>query len=101
MYFSNSPLHCSGRMRRDVSLNSVSLNDIGFDVDDAGALAVANHLQDQRYFQLLGVVHNTGFHKGIGAVDVINNYNERRELDLGGYRDRWASSSDAQNAQDT
>ena len=38
--------------------------DLGFDVDDAGAIAVANHLQDLGLCELRGVVHNTGFVEG-------------------------------------
>ena len=48
--------------------------DLGFDVDDAGAVAVANHLQDIGACEILGIVHNTGFYYGICGVDVINNY---------------------------
>ena len=74
--------------------------DLGFDVDDVGALAVANYLQDIGECEILGVIHNTGFFKGIGGVDVINNWYSRRNLEYGAYRDEWGSSDDAQNAQD-
>ena len=76
--------------------------DLGFDVDDAGAIAVANHLQDLGLCELRGVVHNTGFVEGIGAVDSIMNYygrgNDTRAY--GAYKGAWASSDDAQAAQD-
>ena len=78
--------------------------DLGFDVDDVGALAVANHLQDIGLCRLLAVVHNTGFVKGIGGVDVINNFYGRgsngTHLDLGAYTGAWGSSAAAQRAQD-
>ena len=41
--------------------------DLGFDVDDVGAVAVGNHLHDIGAANLLGVVHNTGFYYGIGG----------------------------------
>ena len=41
--------------------------DLGFDVDDVGAVAVGNHLHDIGAANLLGVVHNTGFLFGIGG----------------------------------
>jgi hypothetical protein len=59
----------------------------------------------------LGVIHNTGFYKGIGGVDVVNNYYGRGQggdasqqpsnLTLGAYRGQWGSSGDAQNSQDS
>lgn len=75
--------------------------DLGFDVDDAGAIAVANHLQDIGACKLLAIVHNTGFAKGIGGVSVINNwYNRSSSVKLGAYKGVWASSPAAQSAQD-
>ena len=69
--------------------------DLGFDVDDVGALAVANHLSDIGECDLLAVVHNTGFYEGIGGVDTINNYGrsgDQEELPLGAYHGPWGSS---------
>ena len=74
--------------------------DLGFDVDDAGALAVANHLQDIGACELLAVIHDTGFYKGVGGVDVINHFYNRTGVRLGAYRGAWASSQAAQSAQD-
>lgn len=48
-----------------------SFQDLGFDVDDAGALAVAHHLCSLDNCDIIGEVHNTGFVKGIGGVDII------------------------------
>lgn len=75
--------------------------DLGFDVDDVGAISVANHLQDIGACELLAVVHNTGFAKGIGGVSVVNNwYNRSSSVKLGAYKGVWASSAAAQSAQD-
>ena len=73
--------------------------DLGFDVDDAGAVAVGNHLQDIGACDLLGIVHNTGFYYGIGGVDVIDHYYGRTNLTLGAYTGQWGSSSQAQQNQ--
>merc|ERR1719361_94823 len=76
--------------------------DLGFDVDDAGAVAVGNHLMDIGACDLLGVVHNTGFYYGIGGVDVINNYYGRSNqtaMKLGAYTGAWGSSQSSQNNQ--
>jgi len=72
--------------------------DLGFDVDDAGALAIANHLQDIGKCKILAVIHNTAFYKGIGGVDVINHYYRRKNLDLGAYKGGWGANF--QSAQD-
>ncbi|KAL1504359.1 hypothetical protein AB1Y20_010765 [Prymnesium parvum] len=78
--------------------------DLGFDVDDVGALAVAHHLQDIGACQLLAVVHNTGFFKGIGGVDVVNQHYGRGSATsplLGAYTGGWGGGASAQAAQDS
>eukprot|EP00602_Paraphysomonas_sp_CaronLab_P000530 CAMPEP_0185021796 /NCGR_PEP_ID=MMETSP1103-20130426/4504_1 /TAXON_ID=36769 /ORGANISM="Paraphysomonas bandaiensis, Strain Caron Lab Isolate" /LENGTH=419 /DNA_ID=CAMNT_0027553539 /DNA_START=34 /DNA_END=1293 /DNA_ORIENTATION=- len=75
--------------------------DLGFDVDDVGAIAVGNYFQDIGEAEILAVIHNTAFYKGIGGVDVINHWYDRFDLELGGYRGQWGSSDDAQDAQDS
>jgi len=70
------------------------------------------NLQDIGACEILGVIHNTGFYKGIGGVDVVNNYYGRGQsgnanqqqpsnLTLGAYRGQWGSSGDAQSSQDS
>lgn len=71
-------------------------SDLGYGVDDIGALAVVNHLQDIGKCKLLGVLHNTGFYKGIGGVDVINSWYGRSNPVLGAYTGPWGSSDFAQ-----
>ena len=81
--------------------------DLGFDVDDVGAVSVGNHLADIGKCQLLGVVHNTGFYYGIGGVDVITHYYNRdynkvhsnSSILLGAYTGPWGSSPQSQNNQ--
>ncbi|GMH64177.1 hypothetical protein TrLO_g325 [Triparma laevis f. longispina] len=73
--------------------------DLGFDVDDVGALSVAHHLQDIGKAEIIAILHNTAFPKGIGGVDVIQNYYNSSAI-LGAYEGAWGSSDDAINAQD-
>ena len=71
-------------------------------MDDAGAIAVANHLADIGECEILGIVHNTGFYYGIGGVDVVTNYYRRSNLsnlNLGAYTGPWGSSQQAQDNQ--
>jgi len=87
----------------DAPVQLIIDTDLGFDVDDVGAIAVANHLQDVGACKLLAVIHNTGFYKGIGGVDVINGHYGRPTatgMSLGAYKGTWGSSSSAQSAQD-
>jgi len=74
--------------------------DLGFDVDDVGAISVANHLQDIGACKILAVIHNTGFHKGIGGCDVINNHYGRTTetgMALGAYKGPWGSTTGSQD----
>eukprot|EP01083_Nonionella_stella_P095305 267503_1 len=84
------------RVKESKPVQLIIDTDLGLDVDDVGAIAVANHLQDIGACRLLGVVHNTGFYYGIGGVDVINHYYGRSNLStykLGAYTGPWGSSS--------
>lgn len=76
--------------------------DLGFDVDDVGAIAVANYFQDIGEAEILCMVHNTGFYKGVGGIDVINSYYGRNHttIPIGAYKGAWGSSDDAQASQD-
>ncbi len=94
------PLLCLGRASADVPVQLVIDTDLGFDVDDVGAISVALHAQDIGLAEIKGIVHNTGFVKGIGGVDVIANYYNSSRLTLGAYTGAWGSSEDAQGAQD-
>mmetsp|Transcript_3204 Transcript_3204/g.6716 ORF Transcript_3204/g.6716 Transcript_3204/m.6716 type:complete len:456 (+) Transcript_3204:164-1531(+) len=67
--------------------------DLGFDVDDVGAIAVGHNLADQGYADILAIVHNTGFYEGIGGVDVINNwYGRSTSMEEGAYTGQWGSN---------
>ena len=67
-------------------VNLIVDTDLGFDVDDAGALAVAHHYADLGEVNLLATMHSTACDLGIAAVNVINTYYGRGHLPLGAYK---------------
>ena len=67
--------------------------DLGFDVDDVGAIAVANYLADRGECEIIAIAHNTAFYEGIGGVDsIVNWYGRHGALELGAYTGQWGSS---------
>jgi len=60
--------------------------DMDFDVDDVGALCVLHALQDLGEAELIGVVHNAGYPKAIGAVSVLNHFYGRDDIPLGAFK---------------
>ncbi|GMH88937.1 hypothetical protein TrST_g3681 [Triparma strigata] len=74
--------------------------DLGFDVDDVGAISVGHYLQDIGACEIVAILHNTGFPKGIGGVDVLQNY-YNSSATLGAYTGPWGSSDAALSAQDS
>ena len=73
--------------------------DLGFDVDDAGAIAVAHALADQGLVDILGIVCNTGRDACIVGVDIINTYYGRANTPLGSFKGQFGSYTD--NGQDS
>ena len=69
--------------------------DAGFDVDDIGALAVANALQDNGEAEIVAVSHTNGFVKGIGGVSNIMHFYDRDDVALGAYKGPWAQDPNA------
>ncbi len=64
--------------------------DLGFDSDDAGALAVLHRLTDLGEAQLLATISVVGDPQSAGALDVINTYYGRPDTPIGAYQgDRW------------
>ena len=66
--------------------NLIVDTDMGLDVDDMAALAVAHYYADQGKVNLLGTMHSTACPLGIAAVHVVNSYYGRRHLPLGAYK---------------
>ena len=67
--------------------------DLGFDVDDVGAIAVANYLADRGECEIIAIAHNTAFYEGIGGVDtIVNWYGRHGALELGAYTGPWGSA---------
>merc|ERR1719174_2341561 len=67
--------------------------DLGFDVDDVGAIAVAHALADQGKADILAVVCNTGNDACIVGVDIVNTYYGRK-VPIGSYKGKFGSYTD-------
>ena len=76
-----------------VAASPVSLiidTDLGFDVDDTGAVCIANELMVRGEADILAIVHNTGFKLGIAGVSAINHYYGHDFIPLGAYKGEFA-----------
>ena len=71
--------------------------DAGFDVDDIGAIAIAHNLANQGKVDILATIHCTGFDLGIAAVNVINTYYGRPDIQLGAYKGPFGKDYGYQN----
>lgn len=57
------------------------------DVDDVGAICMANALADNAEVELLAVVANTNPPLGVGAISVLNEFYGRGHVPIGAYKD--------------
>ena len=64
--------------------------DAGFDVDDVGAIGVANALMDAGEATIIAVGHTNGFPIGIGGVSTLMRFYGRDDVPLGAYKGVWA-----------
>ena len=60
--------------------------DMAFDVDDVGAVCAANALMDRGEADIIAIVHNTGYPKGIAAVAALNKWYGREDIPLGAFK---------------
>ena len=60
--------------------------DMSFDVDDVGAICVAHALADRGEADLIGIVYDSGYPEGVGALDALNHWYGRAEIPLGSYK---------------
>ena len=70
--------------------------DMGFDVDDVGSVCMANALHDLGEVDILAIVHDTGFSKGVGAISSINNY-YGHDFTIGAYKGPFGDDQNAYN----
>jgi hypothetical protein len=75
--------------------------DAGFDVDDVGAVCLANALQDNGEAEIVGVGHTNGYNKGIGSVSTLMHFYDRDDVPLGAYKGLWAANPRAPGAKGT
>ena len=67
--------------------------DLGFDVDDVGALSVAHALADKGHADILAIVCNTGNDACIVGADIVNMY-YGRNVTLGAFKGKFGSYTD-------
>lgn len=68
--------------------------DLGFDCDDAGALAVLHNLTRRGEARLLATMSVVGDPQSAAALDVINTYYGRPDVPIGAYKgDRWIDAT--------
>jgi len=72
--------------------------DLGFDIDDVGAISVAHALADQGHVDIVGIVCNTGRDACIVGVDILNTYYGRSNISIGSFKGKFGSYTD--NGQD-
>eukprot|EP00729_Bicosta_minor_P022210 gene22210-24195_t len=68
--------------------------DMGFDVDDVGAVCLGNALMAANKTDILAVVHNTGCNLGIGGVSSINHFYGHDDIILGAWKGEFGSDCD-------
>lgn len=66
--------------------------DMGFDVDDVGAVCLANSLQMAGLAEVLAVVHDTGCTLGIGGVSAMNHFYGNDDIILGAWKGRYGKN---------
>jgi hypothetical protein len=66
--------------------------DMGFDVDDVGAVCLGNALQMQGKAEILAVVHNTGCELGIGGVSAMNHFYGNDNITLGAWKGQFGKN---------
>lgn len=61
---------------------------MGMDVDDVGAVTLANALHLSGEAELIAVLHNTGFKLGAGGVSAINTFYGNAAVEVGAFKVR-------------
>ena len=67
--------------------------DMDFDVDDVGAVCAAHAMADKGEAEIIAIVHDAGYPKGIGAVSVLNHYYGRDEIPLGAFKGKFGAET--------
>ena len=67
--------------------------DLGFDCDDAGALAIANKLKNEGKIEILAVTHSVNKKIGGEAINLINDYYGNADIPVG-VAERYALNVD-------
>ena len=92
-----SPASTRGSTANSKQINI--LTDAGFDVDDVGAVCLANALADNGEAEIVAVGHTNGYNKGIGSVSTLMHFYGRDAVPLGAYKGAWAKNPRAPGAK--
>jgi hypothetical protein len=68
--------------------------DMGFDVDDVGAVCLANSLMMNGLVDVIAMVHDTGCKLGIGGVSAMNHFYGHDNITLGAWKGKYGSNCD-------
>ena len=74
-------------------VNLILDTDMAFDVDDVGAVCAAHAMADKGEVEIIAIVHDAGYPRGIGAVSVLNHYYGRDQIPLGAFKGRFGAES--------
>lgn len=66
---------------------------MGMDVDDVGAVTLANALHFAGEAELIAVLHDTGYAKGVGGVSAINTFYNNSDVPVGAYKGSFGSTA--------
>ena len=74
--------------------------DLGFDVDDTGAVCIANELMLRGEADILAIVHDTGYKLGVGGVSAVNHYYGHDSIPIGAYKGVFGQLDNGNTTQD-
>ena len=94
-------LACSGALAAKDPVKLIIDTDAGLDVDDIGAITIANALQDNGEAEIIAISHTNAFVKGIGAVSTVMDFYGRTSATLGAYKGAWARDPSPKNGKGT
>lgn len=75
-------------------------SDMDFDVDDVGAVCIANALADMGEAEILAVVHDTGYPEGVGAESVLMQWYGRGDVPIGAFKGKFAADKQGKYVPD-
>ncbi len=81
-----TPAHAQEPIKKNTAIRVIFDTDMCYDVDDVGALAILNALEDQGEDTILAVNYNEVNKYGAAAIDAINTWYHRGYIPIGIYK---------------